>query len=82
VKGWERTPPTRGQEGVLERLRTERDKIAELERELRPAQKRRRLLVVKAVRAGLTTRTIGEAAGITSAAVSQINTRWKAAEKS
>lgn len=62
----------RGEQAILDRLDTERDDIATLERRLKAAKKRRDLLCAKAHRCGIPLRTIEPHAGITNARISQL----------
>ncbi|MCU1591572.1 MAG: hypothetical protein JWP11_2828 [Frankiales bacterium] len=66
-----RLNPAERMDHVVEALRTERDDIASLERRLRAARARRKVLVAKLRYAGWTLRQIEPHAGISNAAISQ-----------
>lgn len=55
--------------GTLNRLRESSAKIAQMERHLAAERRRRDLLLLKGTTAGLSTRALGEVAGISSPAV-------------
>jgi hypothetical protein len=67
----------RATDALLARLDGERQAIESLERQLTAARRRRRLLMVKATRAGLSTRQIGAHAGMSSPGVSQSVRSWQ-----
>lgn len=68
----------RGVEALLARLVDERAEVERLERLLTAARKRRQLLLVKATRAGMSTRELGAVAGLSSPGVSHSVRSWRA----
>lgn len=66
-----RVPIDRGLQGILDRLADQRDEIAALERQLEAAKKRRRTLIAKCRKAGLSLRAIAPFAGITNVRIHQ-----------
>jgi len=70
---------SRGQEGMLNRLRDSSAKIESMERHLAAECRRRDLLLLKGTTSGLTTRHLGAVAGMSSPAVTYATRRALAA---
>lgn len=70
---------TRGQQGILDRLSDSRKKINRMEQHLAAERKRRDLLLLKGVTAGLASRMLGAVGGVSSPSVTNATRRARAA---